>query len=185
MKGIRKALVICSAFIVGSCFLSYPCWGAGPEFAGQVVVGTVGGALFGALGNWVGIRVCQVNEKDGVDSAEHCWEAGMYGYLLGVPLGATLGVGWAGSSFGMRGDHLLAAVGAVVGEALGAGILVALQDVLPGPEAAFATAYGLVPFLSAALSATGYHSGADDPRGKRLDATFLSLCLGKAPLPEP
>lgn len=151
-------------------------WAAdgGAAFAGQVIAGTAGGALFGAAGHWLGIEIC--GARAGGDVTARCWPAGVYGYAVGVPLGAALGVCLAGASYGIAGDQFLAAAGAVVGEALGLGVLAMIEGTFGQEELSFIAAYGLVPFLSAALSTTGYRMGTP-ARGKGPEAALLSFAL--------
>lgn len=173
--GLRGASRICVFGLVVISLLvsmSPAVRGRRAEFAGQVIVGTVGGALMGAVGSLVGARICAAG-------GDRC-QAPVYGYLVGIPLGATLGVGIAASAFGLEGDYPLAAVGAVVGELLGVGILAVLRGTL-GEEATFAAAYGLVPFLSATLSATGFRAGAAPGE---LEAALAAFALERiAPSP--
>ena len=183
VRGVGKALML---GLLGLSMLSaVPTVAVGQDarFTGEVILGTAGGALLGLAGNWIGTRVCEIKAGEGMDTAELCWLPGVYGYLVGVPLGATLGVGVAGASLGMQGNHLLAAAGAVVGEALGLGILAVLRGALEREEAFFAAAYGLVPFLSAAFAATGYGTGVRGGYTGDLEGIFTSFALGKVGFP--
>jgi hypothetical protein len=54
------------------------------------------------------------------------------GFLIGVPVGSTLGVGIAGSFNHVRGNILLAFGGAIAGEALGFSVLNAASGLLSG-----------------------------------------------------
>jgi hypothetical protein len=183
VKGAGKALGLW--LLVFSVLGAVPCGAVGQDirFTGQVIVGTAGGALFGLVGNWVGTRICEITAEEGANTGELCWLPGVYGYLAGVPLGASLGVGLAGTSLGAQGDYLLAAAGAVVGEALGVGVLMVLRGTLESEEAFFAAAYGLVPFLSAAFAATGYNMDVRSGYTRNLSRIFTSFALSEVVLP--
>ena len=93
MRGVGKALML---GLLGLSMLSaVPTVAVSQDarFTGEVILGTAGGALLGLAGNWIGTRVCEIKAGEGMDTAELCWLPGVYGYLVGVPLGATLGVG--------------------------------------------------------------------------------------------
>ncbi len=185
MKGIGAWLFLVSSILL----VILPAHGAprDVEFAGQVIVGTAGGALLGMVGSWVGSGVCRATAGEGEDVATLCRMPGIYGYLLGVPVGATLGVGIAGASFGMEGDLFLTAAGAVVGEALGIGILAVLQGTVGEGSVSFAAAYGLVPFLSAALATMGYGLGSNAAWGynAEMEGIFLAFGMERVSLPVP
>jgi hypothetical protein len=75
---------------------------------------------------------------------------------------------------GVEGDPVLAALGAILGEALGIGVLsVIYRGGGVTDEVTVAAALGLVPFLSAVGAAMGYNAGLS-PDGIGLSNTFTT-----------
>ncbi len=151
--------------------------GGGMVFTTQVVAGTVGGALLGLAGFWAAARPCLASAEGlGVLG---CVVAGAYGYLIGVPLGATLGVSLVGLSAGIEGNTALAALGAMAGEAFGIGVLSVVYRGMGGTEGiTVATALGFVPFASAVGAAMGYNADVS-PGGIGLARTFTAEVQGR------
>ena len=127
----------------------------------ELAAGTLGGAVVGVGTAYVATAVC-ASQADGY-AALACIGYGLLGYLVGVPVGATVGVHWAGSAWGVEGNTWLSALGAVGGEAGGlliAGGLGALYEDDP-PAALIAVAYlGWTPFASSAGATWGFNVGA-------------------------
>ena len=176
MVGHRIVLILalCGLLALSALAPAAEAGDGGMLFTTQVVAGTVGGALLGLAGFWGATWWCLASAGDAGLGALACFITGVYGYLIGVPLGATLGVTASGASFGVEGNTLLAALGAILGEALGIGLLSVIYEGTAGAdEAVMAAALGLVPFVSAVGATMGYHAGLS-PRTIGLSRTFTA-----------
>ncbi|MGY4707055.1 hypothetical protein ACVNPS_04795 [Candidatus Bipolaricaulota sp. J31] len=166
--------VLCSLLVLSVLAPAAEAGDGGIVFTTQVVAGTVGGALLGLAGFWGATWWCLASAEDAGPGALACFITGVYGYLIGLPLGTTLGVIASGMSFGVEGNALFAVLGAILGEALGIGLLSLIHDGTGGvDEATVAAALGLVPFASAVGATMGYHVDLS-PRAIGLSRTFTA-----------
>lgn len=128
----------------------------------ELLMGTLGGAAGGALGFFGTFALCLYTGKDTTGWGPLiCALLGLYGYGIGVPVGAVLGVNLTGNGMGLQGNVFLSVLEAVAG--LGAGVLAlaALGEATPGDDLLLvATALVAVPFLSALGATLGYNVGA-------------------------
>ena len=126
----------------------------------ELMAGALGGALAGAGGAYAAIAVCAA-DAEGWDALA-CIGYGVLAYLVGVPVGSTVGVHIAGAAWGVDGNTLLSVLGAVGGEVGGLLItsgLGALQDDPPEAFQVFAF-LGLTPFASSAGATWGFNVSA-------------------------
>ncbi len=86
----------------------------------------------------------------------------IWGYVIGVPLGATLGVSLVGHLNGISGNFWLAAAGAIVGETLGISASIALANLLQTewPIAMWISTLTAIPVSSALGATIGFNLGA-------------------------
>lgn len=126
----------------------------------EILGGTLGGAAFGVAGGAIAFVTC-IGEAQGFE-ALGCAILAVFGYMIALPIGSTLGVNVAGSLAGVRGHTFLSALGAVLGEAAGLGIAsVAINafDDLPEPLG-WGLFLGVVPLMSSLGATLGYNVGA-------------------------
>ena len=128
--------------------------------AWELLGGTLGGALFGVGGGYLAAVSC-LADAQGL-GALACIVAAMLGYVAGLPVGVTLGVNAVGSLSGVQGNVLLSALGAVLGEAAGLGLVALVSNAMGDlPEAVgWTLILGAVPFLSSVGATLGYNVGA-------------------------
>jgi len=130
----------------------------------ELIAGTLGGAVVG-VGSGYAATVACASQAEGW-AALACIGYGVLGYLIGVPIGSTVGVHLAGSAWGIDGNTWLCVLGAVGGEA--GGLLIAsgissLYDDDP-PEAFLVFSFlGVTPFASSAGATWGFNVGARPP----------------------
>ncbi len=126
----------------------------------EILGGTLGGAAFGVAGGVIAFVTC-IGEAQGFE-ALGCAILAVFGYMIALPIGSTLGVNVAGSLAGVQGHLFLSALGAVLGEGVGLGIAVlvinAFED-LPEPLG-WGLFLGVVPLMSSIGSTLGYNVGA-------------------------
>jgi len=87
----------------------------------------------------------------------------MWGYVIGVPVGATLGVSLVGYWSSASGNFLLAGVGAVIGEAVGIASVLYASDLLHGKvdsTAMFWASLLVIPAFSSLGATLGFNMGA-------------------------
>lgn len=168
-------LALCGLLTLGLILLASEgpvAWAAAPkpvETPGQAVPaelfwGTLGGVVF-SVGGFLGtFALCMASvsaEDEAGWAALGCALLAIYGYAIGMPIGTTLGVSWAGARAEVQGSVWLSALGAVLGEALGLGIFIGIADALKGPdELLISLVVGFVPFMSALGATLGYNLGA-------------------------
>lgn len=131
---------------------------AGPQSAvpAELIAGTVGGAALGAAGAYILASTCRPDQ--GLGTLICLAAAAMIGYVIGVPIGSTMGVNIAGALSGVRGNFLLSVLGAILGEAIGIGIAEVFGE--PSESVGVIMALGVIPFLSSAGATLGYNVGA-------------------------
>lgn len=138
----------------------------------EVVAGTLGGAVLGVGSAYVATLAC-ASQAEGW-AALACIGYGVLGYLVGVPVGSTVGVHLAGSAWGIEGNTWLSVLGAVGGEAGGllvASGLGALSGDEPPEALQVVSLLGLTPLASSAGATWGFNVGArlSTERESRLD----------------
>ncbi len=85
---------------------------------GRLWLGGSLGALVGGVGGALGVyTVCINTNPRGYPADLVCLIRTFYGYIVGVPVGAAIGVGISGSLQSVRGNIWLAALGATLGGA--------------------------------------------------------------------
>ncbi len=125
----------------------------------ELLLGTLGGAAGGTLGFFGTFALCMASGEDPTGwGSLICAILGIYGYGVGVPLGATLGVTLTGHAMGVQGSVFLSALGAVLGFGAGVLALAAVGELTQGDDPlVLATALTVTPFLSALGATLGYN----------------------------
>ncbi len=128
----------------------------------EILMGTLGGAAGGVLGFFGTFALCMGSGEDTTGwGSLICAILGIYGYGLGVPVGATLGVSLTGNALGVRGNVFLSALGAALGFGAGAFVLALVSEATQGNDTAIlGMALVAVPFVSALGATLGYNLGA-------------------------
>lgn len=126
----------------------------------ELVAGTVGGAGFGLAGAYLAAAACLAQAEGWEGFA--CIGFAVLGYLIGVPVGSTVGVNIAGLLFGVHGNVLLSALGAIGGEVAAIGFAALIVGVADGlPESVnIAMFLAVIPFASSAGATLGFNVGA-------------------------
>jgi len=132
-------------------------------FGYEVLGGWVGAAGGGVGGFMIGLLLCLLTLSDhsGFQALGCFVGGGTLGYLLGTPLGATIGVSVVGHFNHIQGNVWMGLLGGFLGE--GAGILTLSGLVGIGVDSDFGgVGYVLgVPLISALGTATGFNIGAE------------------------
>jgi hypothetical protein len=152
-----------------------------PELTTGVLGAVLGGVVGGTAGTVTLVAIIAIDHSlngtvQGNNSSANN-EAGAFpvglaifaggGLLVGMPLGAVLGVNSAGDAHGVQGDLPLAIVGAVVGEIAGLGL--SINVLKRGPTFAVLLA---VPITTALGATVGYNWGAKMKAGKTKAVTL-------------
>jgi len=128
----------------------------------ELLMGTLGGAAGGVLGFFGTFALCMASGEDTTGwGSLICAILGIYGYGVGVPVGAALGVNLTGNALGVRGSVFLSALGAALGFGAGAFGLAVVGEATGGDDPLIlGTALVVVPFTSALGATLGYNLGA-------------------------
>jgi hypothetical protein len=115
-----RAIVIILALVVGGSGMVQAQPGPSDVNFGQLVLGGSIGALVGGVGGGLAAYgICRATTAAGPWADLACLAGAMlFGYLPGVPIGATVGVSMAGSLQKAKGNVWLALVGASLGGAV-------------------------------------------------------------------
>ncbi len=126
----------------------------------ELIAGTVGGAGFGLAGAYLASVAC-LAQAEGWEGLA-CIGFAALGYLIGVPVGSTVGVNIAGLLSGVHGNVLLSALGAIGGEVAAIGFAALIAGAADGlPESVnIAMFLGVIPFASSAGATLGFNVGA-------------------------
>ena len=160
-----RASLLCFALAVGLLLVmptvaSYAQASPRDAVPAELAAGTLGGAVVGGGTAYLAAAICAA-DADGWEALA-CIAYGALGYVVGLPIGTTVGVHIAGAAWGVDGNTLLSVLGAIGGEAGGLLItsgLGALQD--DPPEAFQVLAFlGLTPLASSAGATWGFNVGA-------------------------
>jgi hypothetical protein len=158
---VIASLVVATLFVSAWPTLAQELEPRSPQSAvpAELIAGTVGGAALGVAGALILSHACLAQAVGW--EALACIGAVALGYVIGVPIGSTVGVNVAGSLSGVQGNVLLSALGAIGGEFVGLGFSIIFSPLFEdsGSTGVFA-ALVVIPFLSSVGATVGYNVAA-------------------------
>jgi len=131
-------------------------------FGFEVLGGWLGGVGGGIGGFFLGFFLClsSLGDAPGLAGLGCLVGGGGLGYLIGTPVGSTLGVSIVGALNGVEGNLLLGFVGGMAGEGAGILTVATLAGIGFDSDLGGFAYLGAIPLVSAVGAALGYNADA-------------------------